>query len=140
MTNSRQKGARGEREAAAYLRKLGFDASRNGRNGYISDDLIVSGLPNVHIEVKFGVVGMDIGTRLLYLAWEQAESSVADKSWSECHAAVVLWKPTRKPWRLTWMDRCGLVTTTGDDAIKTKLLELNSENQRVEPVCEKADG
>lgn len=130
MTNSRQKGARGEREAAAYLRKLGFDATRNGRNGYSTDDLIVAGLPNVHIEVKFGVVGMDIGTRLLYLAWDQAADQVCASIGRRDQKAVpvVLWKPARKPWRLTWMEHCGLVSTTGDDAIKTQLLELNGEN------------
>lgn len=119
--NSRAKGAHGEREASKYLKVLGFNASRNGRNGYSSDDLIVSDLPNVHIEVKFGVRGMDLGTRLLMAAYDQSYND------SLCGhpRPVVLWKPTRKPWRLTWMGKYGLEHTTGDAEIRGKLLELN---------------
>jgi hypothetical protein len=131
MVQSRAKGCRGEREAARYLTSIGFEASRNGRNGYSTDDLIVPGLPNVHVEVKFGVVGMDIGTALLRKAWEQA----ADGAWAspmnqilgKIPTPVVLWKPPRRPWRLTWMAECGLVTTTGDEAVKTQLLSLKGD-------------
>ena len=135
MTNSRAKGAHGEREAAKYLRKLGFEAERNGRNGYSSDDLIVPGLPNVRIEVKFGYPSskIDIGTKGLRDAWEQADGWCADRVYKNgdkgvpiTKIPVVLWKPPRRPWRLTWLDTCGLVTTTGDGEIKTKLLELNA--------------
>ena len=51
--NSREKGKRGERELAAYLREHGFDGARrgvqyNGADG--SADVI--GLPGWHIECK----------------------------------------------------------------------------------------
>lgn len=50
---SRQKGKRGEREAAALLRENGFHEARRGvqyQGGHDSDDVV--GLPGWHIEVK----------------------------------------------------------------------------------------
>lgn len=138
-TRSRNKGARGEREAARYLTALGFDCCRNGRNGISTGDLhgLEKCLPGVHIEVKFGHQSMDIHTADLRKAWEQARAEVqhtccecsCDKPCWDCTGDLmgtpaVLWKPLRKPWRLTWMDKCGLVTTTGDDAIKAQLIAL----------------
>ena len=50
--NSRQKGARGERELATALRGYGYEARRgqqySGKNG----DADVVGLPHIHIECK----------------------------------------------------------------------------------------
>ena len=52
MTNSRAKGANGEREAAkAIAAALGVKAERMGRNGRTAED-IDHGLPGVWIEVK----------------------------------------------------------------------------------------
>ena len=52
MTNSREKGAKGERELANILKKYGFDARRGqqfcGKNG----DADVVGLEGYHIECK----------------------------------------------------------------------------------------
>lgn len=52
MTNSRQKGARGERELASKLREHGFDARRGQQYSGANGDADVVGLPGVHIEVK----------------------------------------------------------------------------------------
>lgn len=123
--NSRAKGARGEREASRYLSLLGFTAERNGRNGLSTDDLVVPGLPNVHVEVKYGVAGMDVGTALLSKAFEQSAAAMP-KPYAGGMKAVVLWKPMRKCWRLTWSERFGLVTTAGDDEIKGVLRELDA--------------
>ena len=134
MTNSRQKGARGERAAADYLTSLGFPCKRMGRNGYSDCDLkgVEEHLPNLHIEIKFGVQGMDIGTALLERAFDQAGSAiepcdyeVGSGSEIDTRTPVVLWKPMRKPWRLTWSAGGFLVTTCGDEAIKWWLRELN---------------
>jgi Holliday junction resolvase len=123
---SRDKGTRGEREAAKYLRKLGFEAERNARNGISTDDLHLPGLPNVCVEVKYGYAAMDLHTQSLRDAWEQAfNTRMPDGRWPS--SSTVLWKPPRKPWRLTWMDPHGLSTTTGDAEIKHKLLELNGD-------------
>ena len=54
MTNSRQKGARGEREWAAYLRDLGFADARRGQQFSGSPDSpdVAGGIPGTHPEVK----------------------------------------------------------------------------------------
>jgi len=52
MTNSRRKGANGEREAAkAIAAALGAKASRMGRNGRTAED-IDHDIPGVWVEVK----------------------------------------------------------------------------------------
>jgi len=72
--NSRQKGARGEREWAAYCRSQGYECRRTaqycGKTGDASD---VVGLPGVHIEVK-RVERLD-----LYGAMSQAIRDSANK-------------------------------------------------------------
>ena len=53
MTNSRRKGAVGEREIAKYLREHGFTDARRGqqfKGGADSPDVV--GLTGFHIEVK----------------------------------------------------------------------------------------
>lgn len=50
--NSRQKGARGERELAGILREYGFDSHRCQKYSGVSGDADVVGLPGIHVEVK----------------------------------------------------------------------------------------
>ena len=50
--NSRDKGARGERELAARLRFLGMDARRGQQYSGANGDADGIGLPGVHIECK----------------------------------------------------------------------------------------
>ena len=51
VVNSKQKGARGEREFAALCRHEGYDVRRGQQyNGIEGDDVV--GLPLVHVEVK----------------------------------------------------------------------------------------
>ena len=51
MVNSKQKGARGERELANILRGYGYKTRRGQQyNGLEGDDVV--GLPHVHIECK----------------------------------------------------------------------------------------
>lgn len=50
--NSRQKGARGEREIAKILRQRGYDARRGQQYSGANGDADVVGLPGIHIEVK----------------------------------------------------------------------------------------
>ena len=52
MTNSRQKGARGERELANVLKGHGFDTRRGQQYSGASGDADVVGLDGVHIECK----------------------------------------------------------------------------------------
>ena len=50
--NSRQKGARGERELANLLKTYGYDARRGQQFSGANGDADVVGLPDIHIEVK----------------------------------------------------------------------------------------
>lgn len=50
--NSKDKGARGERELAARLRFLGIDARRGQQYSGANGDADVIGLPGIHIECK----------------------------------------------------------------------------------------
>ena len=52
MTNSREKGARGERELAAILRDFGYEARRGQQYSGANGDADVVGLPGIHIECK----------------------------------------------------------------------------------------
>ena len=52
MTNSRQKGARGERELAGILKSYGYAARRGQQYCGANGDADVVGLPGIHIEVK----------------------------------------------------------------------------------------
>lgn len=50
--NSREKGARGERELAARLREYGYDCRRGQQYCGANGDADVTGLPHIHIEAK----------------------------------------------------------------------------------------
>lgn len=52
MTNSRQKGARGERELANVLKEYGYDTRRGQQYSGANGDADVVGLPHIHIECK----------------------------------------------------------------------------------------
>ena len=97
--NSRQKGARIEREAAEFLRGFGFTVERNARNGKSAADLDLSAAPvlaRLHIEVK-GDQSIDVHTDALVKAWDQADDCRKPEQFP-----VVLWKKDRAGWRLTY--------------------------------------
>lgn len=50
--NSRQKGARGERELASKLRDYGYETRRGQQYCGANGDADVVGLPGIHIECK----------------------------------------------------------------------------------------
>lgn len=52
--NSKQKGARGEREFALLCREHGYDQARRSCQyaGRSEDSADITGLPNIHVEVK----------------------------------------------------------------------------------------
>ena len=125
--NSCQKGKRTEREAAAYLNRLGFTARRGQQHagGADSPDVVVADLPHVHHEVK-GVASMDLGTVALSNALAQAHRDAGPDK-----AAVVLWRPLRRPWRLTYIEGGVELTTAGDDAIGATLARLNRHHATI---------
>ena len=52
MTNSRAKGARGERELANVLKEYGYECRRGQQFCGANGDADVVGLPHIHIECK----------------------------------------------------------------------------------------
>jgi len=52
MVNSRDKGARGERELAGVLRDYGYESRRGQQFSGANGDADVVGLPGIHIECK----------------------------------------------------------------------------------------
>jgi hypothetical protein len=90
VVNSRQKGARGEREWAAYLRENGIDAHRGRQyhGGPDSPDVVSD--DGIHWEVK-------LAERLnIDKAMEQAEGDCPENK-----IPAVSHKRNRKPWLIT---------------------------------------
>ena len=87
--NSRQKGARAERELAKILREHGFDARRGQQFSGIEGEDVV-GLPLIHIECK------NVQKLNLRDAMAQSERDAKDDQ-----IPVVMHKKDRKPWLVT---------------------------------------
>lgn len=125
--NSCAKGKAGELKLVEFLRSIGFEDARrtqqhNGAAGK-SDVVCEETLPNVHLECKYGVKGMDLGTKLLDDACDQAASDSATPKW------CVFWKPFG---RSTWFMTCsignhGIVTLHHESAIARRLTFMNEE-------------
>lgn len=93
MTNSRAKGARGEREFAGLFREHGLVAYRGQqfRGGADSPDVVCETLPDVHFEVK-RVERLD-----LVGAMAQACRDCGSKT------PVVAHRKNNAPWLITMM-------------------------------------
>ena len=96
---SRDKGKRGEREAARWLRDtFGLEAERNAQQykggGAANADVLCPALPCVHFEVKRNEA-MQVGTDLLEKAMRQAEKDAGDRM------PLVLWRRNRMRWQAT---------------------------------------
>ena len=87
MTNSRDKGKRGEREVADFLKAHGYDARRGQQFCGANGDADVVGLPGFHIEVK-RTERLD-----LYGALEQSRADARDGE-----TPVVFHRRNRKAW------------------------------------------
>lgn len=128
--NSRQKGARCEREAAKFLASLGYPCSRMGRNGRTAADLDLSlcKLRNVHIECK-GRETMRLGSKALDDAMEQAHLD------SNGMGYAVIWKRNRTCWRLSYVcPHLGhRVTVDTPDGIAAALRMLNDVRSMTDP-------
>lgn len=91
MTNSRRKGAVGEREIAKYLRDHGFTEARRGqqfKGGADSPDVV--GLTGFHIEVK-RVERLDLNAAM--------EQSIRDSAPDE--KPIVVHRRNNDYWKVT---------------------------------------
>ena len=88
--NSRDKGKRGELEAAHILKEYGYDARRGQQFAGINGDADVVGLPRIHLEVK----------RVEKLNIDNAMSqSIRDARDEE--VPVVMHRKNRTEWKIT---------------------------------------
>ena len=125
-SKSRSKGVRGEREAANYLKEIGFpDARRRQQSqGFASAEVeCIDTLPNIHFEIKCGYAsGLGVGMALLRNACAQAFGDCHRKEWA------VLWREKGcKIWKLTTASANGIGSSTvaGDETVAETLRWLN---------------
>ena len=90
MTNSKQKGARGERELSSKLKEYGYKTRRGQQYCGANGDADVVGLPGIHIECK------RVERLNIYDAISQAKS---DKKENELGA--VFHRKDRSEWLVT---------------------------------------
>ena len=88
--NSRQKGARGERELAELLRAYGYEARRGQQFSGANGDADVVGLDGFHIECK------RVEQLNIYKAMEQSERDAR-----EGEIPIVCHRKDRKGWLVT---------------------------------------
>lgn len=88
--NSRQKGARGEREIAHFFQKYGIEARRGQQFSGLQGDADVVGVPYLHLEIK----------RVQALNLDKAmEQSKRDAR--EGEVPTVVHRKDRQEWRIT---------------------------------------
>ncbi len=103
MTNSRDKGARGERALANYLKARGYKARRGQQYSGANGDADVVGLPGIHIECKW----VEAVTPKLMDTYMQ--QSMEDANYGEI--PLVVHKRNRHPWMVTMQahDMCAML-------------------------------
>lgn len=100
MTNSKQKGKRGELEIVHILQEHGYDSRRTAQYcGSSGDAADVTGLPGIHIEVK-------LQERMSLYDWYGQAVRDSEKSG---YTPIVIHRASRKPW---------LVSLSLDDFLK----------------------
>lgn len=93
MTNSRAKGARGERALANYLKEHGYDARRGQQYSGANGDADVVGLPGIHIECKW------VEKVTPSMMADYMKQSMNDANYNEI--PVVIHKQNRRGWKVT---------------------------------------
>lgn len=90
MTNSKDKGARGERELANLLKEHGYNTRRGQQFCGANGDADVVGLPNIHIECK------RVEQLNLYKAMKQSENDARSGE-----IPTVMHRKNNKKWLVT---------------------------------------
>lgn len=114
MTNSKQKGSRGEREAAKLLLSLGLatEARRSRQyQGVVTEQNsadIIHNIEGIRFEIKFGYDGEEIYKKEVQ-GWvaKAIEETPDNDNW------VILWRKTRRKW-LAIFDWNGVVCSSYD--------------------------
>lgn len=90
MTNSKNKGARGERELSSKLKEYGYNTRRGQQYCGANGDADVVGLPNIHIECK------RVEKLNIYNAISQAKADAKDNE-----LPTVFHRKDRSEWLVT---------------------------------------
>lgn len=90
--NSRQKGARGERELAEKLREYGYEVRRGQQYSGANGDADVVGVPGLHIECK-RVEKLNLDDALAQSARDAREGETP----------VVMHRKNRTEWKVTML-------------------------------------
>ena len=117
MVNSREKGARGERELAGVFRDYGYEARRGQQYSGANGDADVVGLPGIHVECK------RVERLNLYDAIAQAKNDAR-----EGEVPCVFHRRDNCKWLVTmelddWMNMYNDTTIPDDWADRMKALE-----------------
>ncbi len=91
MTNSRQKGARGERELSNKLKEYGYKSRRGQQYCGANGDADVVGLPGIHIECK----------RVENLNLDKALEQATEDCNEETEFPTVFHRRNKKMWKVT---------------------------------------
>lgn len=91
MTNSKEKGKRGERELAGVLREYGYDTRRGVQYKGGPDSPDVVGLPHIHIECK----------RVERLDLESAHTQAKKDARGSGDLPAVFHRRNNGPWRVS---------------------------------------
>jgi hypothetical protein len=118
--NSRDKGARGERAVANFLKTYGYKARRGQQFHGGADSPDVVGLPNIHIEVKF------VEQLRLQQAYEQSFRDAGDGE-----IPTVWHKRNREPL---------MVTLTAEDFMRIYMASQYCREQTRDPYADMANG
>ena len=90
MTNSKRKGARGERELSSKLKEYGYNTRRGQQYCGANGDADVVGLPGIHIECK------RVQKLNIYDAISQAKADVKEEE-----LPTVFHRKDRSEWLVT---------------------------------------
>ena len=122
MTNSKKKGARGERELSSKLKEYGYQTRRGQQYCGANGDADVVGLPGIHIECK------RVEKLNIYDAISQAK---ADKKADEL--GTVFHRKDRSEWLVTMTLDEWMKLYQGQEKLKelSEYIETNYESEGV---------
>jgi len=111
--NSRQKGARGERELAQVLSEFGWPARRGQQRSGVDQADVIDGPPGVHFECK------RVETLNVWSAYEQACRDAPAE-----HMPVVAMRRNKSPWLAVVDLRVFLRLLGGAPSVEKQLAQL----------------
>ncbi len=126
--SQRDKGKRGERAWAKFLRSLGFTLAHRGvqyQGGKDSPDVVAAELPHILFEVKHTEAAV-IGSKFIDKAWAKLREEAGDK-----YTPAFAFHRDFEPWRLLMQDTDGaMVILYRLDDMRWRLMEANNRKAK----------